>query len=80
MKNSNNSKVNYDTLSATSLGLTMAVGVGVFAYLGYFIGKKFGKEDAGVLVGIFLGLFYCGYEVWKLIKKITKNGTSGKSK
>ncbi len=69
MKTENSQKPNYGALSATTLGITMAVGVGVFTYLGYRIGKKLGKEEAGTLIGIFVGLFYCGYEVWKLIKR-----------
>ena len=69
MKAENNQKPNYGALSATTLGITMAVGIGVFTYLGYRIGRKLGKEEAGTLIGIFVGLFYCGYEVWKLIQR-----------
>ena len=53
----------------------MALGVAFFTYLGYLAGKRFGKEDLGALVGIFAGLFYCGYEVWKLIQKLNKNNS-----
>lgn len=55
-----------------TLGLTMVVGVCFFTYLGYLIDKKTGGGQAWTLVGIFVGLFYCGYEIWKLIRKINK--------
>jgi len=76
VKSDDNRKVNLGALSATSLGFTMAAGIGICTYLGYRIGKKFGHEDAGTLIGIFAGLFYCGYEVWKLIQRTGKNESS----
>ena len=54
----------------------MAVGMGVFTYLGYRIGRKSGHSQEGALAGVFLGLLYCGYEVWKQIR-IYKNGNGG---
>ena len=71
-QNADNRKPDYGALSAASLGITMAVGMGFFTYAGYLVGKRFGNEDAGALTGIFLGLFYCGYEVWKLIRRTNK--------
>ena len=56
-------------LSAMTLGTTMAVGVGVFTYLGYLLDQKTGGGQMWTLAGIFLGLFYCGYEVWKVVRK-----------
>ncbi len=55
------------TIPAISLGLNMAGGMTFFTLLGYWMGKKFNHEY-WLLGGIFLGLFYCGYEVWKLIR------------
>jgi len=51
-----------------SLGLNMAVGVAVFTLLGYWADQKWGGGQIWTLVGIFLGLFYCGYEVWKILR------------
>jgi len=53
----------------TTIGLNMAVGMAVFTLLGYAIGNKTGQMAGCLLIGIALGLFYCGYEVWKLIKQ-----------
>lgn len=68
---------NFKNLSAMSLGSTMVVGVVLFTYLGYLIDKKRGTGQTWTLVGIFLGLFYCGYEVWKLVRT-SSNGRKGK--
>ncbi len=52
----------------TTLGLNMVVGMGVFTYAGYWIDQKRGGGEVATLIGMFLGLFYCGYEVWKLMR------------
>jgi len=52
-----------------SLGLNMAVGMAVFSFLGYYIDKKTGERGFWTLGGMFLGLLYCGYEVWKLVRR-----------
>jgi len=51
-----------------TLGLNMAAGMGVFTFIGHKIDQKFNTQF-WTLVGMFFGLFYCGYEVWKLIQK-----------
>ncbi len=51
------------------LGSTLATGMAVFALLGVYIGKKTGHVALGSVLGVFLGLFFCGYEVWKLVRK-----------
>ena len=56
----------------STIGIQMAVGMGVFSYLGFLIDKKRGGGSAFTLVGIFLGLIYIGYEVWKMIKKMSE--------
>lgn len=50
-----------------TLGLNLAVGMAVFSAGGWWIDQK---RDGGIfftVVGMFLGLFYCGYEVWKTV-------------
>ncbi len=47
----------------------MAVGVAFFSFLGYSIDQKTGGGQLWTLGGIFVGLFYCGYEVWKIVRK-----------
>ncbi len=51
-----------------SLGWNMAAGMAFFSLTGYFIDQKTGSEDFWTLTGIFLGLLYCGYEVWRVIR------------
>ena len=68
-------------VSAISLGTNLAVGMAVFASLGYFIDKRTGGGSLFTLMGIFLGLFYGGYEVWKTVKSLNRldDGKDGKS-
>jgi F0F1-type ATP synthase assembly protein I len=59
-------------VSAISLGSNLAVGMAVFAALGYYVDKRTGGGSIFTLMGIFLGLFYGGYEVWKTIRRINE--------
>ena len=54
---------------AVTLGLNMAVGMGFFSWLGYVVDQKIKGGGIPTLIGMFLGMFYCGYEVWKLIRQ-----------
>jgi len=60
-----------------TLGINIAAGMALFTFAGNWIDKKLGDQHIWILVGIFLGLFYCGYEIWKLIcqSNKTQNGT-----
>lgn len=56
-------------VAGISLGTTMAAGMAVFSFLGYFVDqKRGGGPGAGTLIGMFIGFFYCGYEVWKFVR------------
>ena len=61
-----------------SLGLNMLGGMIVFSGIGYFLDQKRGGGVALTLSGMFLGLFYCGYEVWKVIHRLTENSKDNK--
>lgn len=41
----------------------------VFTFIGNWIDKQNGDQHFWILFGMFLGLFYCGYEIWKLIRQ-----------
>jgi len=56
--------------SVTGLGLDMAVGMAVFAFLGYWVDYKRDTGPFWTLWGVFLGLAYCAYEVWKVVRLI----------
>lgn len=55
---------------AVGLGLQLAVGMVVFAGGGYWLDRKRGGGVAFTLVGVALGLVYCGYECWKVVRQI----------
>ena len=59
-----------------SLGINLAVGMAVFAGLGYYIDQKRGDGQTFTLLGIFLGLFYIGYEIWKLTRSSASDTSS----
>jgi hypothetical protein len=58
---------------AISLGFNMAAGMGFFTFIGYKIDQKQGGGNAWTLAGMFLGLVYGVYEIWKLIRQKNKS-------
>ncbi len=55
---------------ALALGTNLAAGMIVCTYLGITIDKKIHSDDQYfTLAGMFLGLFYAAYEVWKIIRE-----------
>ena len=56
--------------SAIALGTNMAAGMALFTFLGYKLDQYRGQGRAGTLAGMLLGLFYGGYEVWKLVRQM----------
>jgi hypothetical protein len=50
------------------LGINFAVGMGLFSFGGYKLDQKRGDGNLFTLLGMFLGLIYGGYEVWKLVR------------
>ena len=56
-------------IPSVTLGINIAAGMALFTFAGNWIDKKLGDQHVWILVGIFLGLFYCGYEIWKLIRQ-----------
>ena len=61
---------------ALTLGTQLAVGMALFSWLGMYVDKRRGGGSAGTLVGIFLGLFYGAYEVWKLVRNLNEDARS----
>jgi hypothetical protein len=54
--------------AAVNLGLNFAVGMALLSYLGHKLDEKLGGGTTWTLCGLFLGLTYGGYEVWKLVR------------
>ena len=55
-------------MAAAGLGLNFAVGMALLSYLGYKLDEKRGGGSTWTLCGVFLGLMYGAYEVWKLVR------------
>ena len=55
------------TNPAVGFGSSFAGGMAVFGLGGHWLDGKFDKEPLFTLLGLGLGLFYGGYELWKLI-------------
>jgi F0F1-type ATP synthase assembly protein I len=53
---------------ALSLGYNLLAGMLVFSGIGWWIDKKRGTAPFWTVVGMFMGLVYGGYEVWKLAR------------
>jgi F0F1-type ATP synthase assembly protein I len=64
--------------TAIMLGLNMAVGVVVFTLAGYWVDQKRGGGKAWTLCGIFMGLFYGAYEVWKVVRQLNRKTSEQK--
>lgn len=64
---------------AIALGTNLAAGMAAFTFLGYWMDKWRGGDGAGgwTLAGMFAGLFYGGYEVWKVVRLIYGDGGTG---
>ncbi|NKB25217.1 MAG: hypothetical protein GKR87_12735 [Kiritimatiellae bacterium] len=58
---------------AISLGTHLTAGMVGCSLTGYYIDKKRGGGYAWTLVGMFIGLLYGAYEVWKVVKQIERS-------
>jgi len=59
--------------SAMTIGYTIMAAVFLCAFIGYKIDERIKKGSSTfTLVGLFMGLTFSGYEVWKLIKSKNK--------
>ena len=66
---------------ALALGTNMAAGMILLAGLGYWIDRKRGGGVLCTLCGLFLGLAYGMYELWKAVREInSRDGGQGKPK
>jgi hypothetical protein len=65
---------------AVGLGLQLAVGLAVFAGGGFWLDQKRGGGVLFTLLGAGLGLFYCGYELWKLARGVNAPARRGSDK
>jgi len=59
---------------ALGLGYTIAGGMAFFSWIGYMVDKKRGTGPFWTVVGMFMGLIFGGYEVWKLTRLYNRDG------
>ena len=62
--------------AALGLGTQLLAGMVVCAGLGYYADKRRGGGALFTLLGMFLGLLYGGYEVWKLVRQLNMQDRS----
>lgn len=55
------------------LGLQLAIGMAMFSGGGYWLDQRNGGGRLFTLLGIALGLLYCAYEFWKLVRAINRD-------
>ena len=53
---------------ALALGTNMVAGMVLFVFIGHQIDKRTGGET-WTLAGLFIGMIFGGYEVWKVIRQ-----------
>ena len=57
---------------AIAFGTNFAAGMAFFTLLGYWADRRTGGGTRWTLVGLFAGLFYGGYELWKVIRDLNR--------
>ena len=59
--------------SAMALGTNLAAGMALFTFIGYWIDGKRGGGIFWTVCGMFMGLLYGAYEVWKVIRFMSED-------
>jgi F0F1-type ATP synthase assembly protein I len=65
--------------AALALGTQLVAGMLVFTGIGWWIDRRRGGGVAGTVLGMFLGLAYGGYEVWKVVRQIGEDSSPPRS-
>ena len=65
--------------AAIGLGMDMAVGMMAFTLLGHYVDQKRGGGRAWTLCGMFVGLLYGAYEVWKVVRRMERAESAKKA-
>ena len=62
---------------ALSLGTNLTAGMLLFTFIGHAVDRRLGEGETFTLVGLFLGLTYGGYEVWKVVRDLQRPDAPG---
>ncbi|MEI7435246.1 MAG: AtpZ/AtpI family protein [bacterium] len=65
---------------ALTLGFSMAVGMGIFAGLGWWLDRRRGGGVVWTLIGVGVGLLYIAYETWKVVREVNNEEVRGQKK
>ena len=65
--------------AAIGFGTEFAAGVILLTFIGYKVDEKYETGETFTLVGVFLGIFYGFYQVWKLIRILNNNNNDENS-
>lgn len=57
---------------AITLGTNLAVGMGTFTLIGYYVDKRRGSGYFWTIAGMLLGFVYGGYELWRTIRDLNE--------
>ncbi len=75
-----NNRIPPGAQAAIGLGYSFAAGIIVFAGLGYWFDRKRGEDKVlFTILGLFLGLFYGGYETWKIVRSLQGEPSSDRT-
>ncbi|MBZ0167370.1 MAG: AtpZ/AtpI family protein [Candidatus Omnitrophica bacterium] len=59
-------------LKYMNFGWQLLAGMGVFTGAGYWVDQKLGSSLC-TLAGIIIGIVYCGFLIWRLVKDVDKS-------
>jgi hypothetical protein len=66
---------------AIALGMNLAAGMAVFTFLGYWIDtRRGGGPGPWTLAGMFTGLLYGAYEVWKVVRPLNRENNKARGR
>jgi len=64
---------------AIGFGTSFAVGMALFGLGGHWLDEKYDREPLFTLLGLFMGLLYGGWELWKLTAQSSQPSSNQKS-
>lgn len=60
-----------DFVKYSTLGYQLVAGVLFFCFIGYIVDQKL-KTRYGIVIGVCIGIIYCGYKIWEITRQENK--------